>query len=1047
MYALINKCVKRPITVLMVVVAIIIVGGISLSRLAVDFYPDIEFPVISISTEYTGAGPEEVEKSVTRLIEAAVSSVSGVSDITSTSAEENSRVSVEFDWGVDLADATSDIREAVDRVRSALPDDADSPAIFKFSTSMIPVMGISLSGSDDLAALFNLADSQIIKKIEQVDGVGQASVLGGLETQVNVEVYLNRLQAYGLDINTIVSMLYTENQNIAGGETYEGVYKYILRTTGEFLTLEDMENIVVTVKNGVPIRLRDVANISYGYDDSSTIVRINQEPGIMMWINKESGKNTVSVANGVLERLEELEKTLPPGLKFEIIFNTADYIEESISGVATTAFQGAIVAIVILMIYLWNFRTVGIIAISIPLSIITTFTLMYFMGITLNIISLAGLSLGIGMMVDSSIVVLENIFYHRQNGKGKYSAAIEGSSEVATAISASTFTTVAVFLPFLFLEGMEGAIFKDLALTVTISLLTSLVVAVTIVPVLSARMISDSHNKFLKPLEDFANKGLNALDKFYENVLRKAIKHKGLLIFSSLGIVIALITVMIIFIGKEGYPTTDEGEFSVSINFPVGTRIEYTDSMVKQIEEDITYAINTINPDHLDYVTSEVRTGRGWGGASVDNRARIRVSIVDRSERDEPVQLYMEAVRAKMKAYPAEINVRSDSGGGGAMGGSDTIEIEISGEDLDKASELGNNIITAIRDIEGIRDPEIAKDDNLPEISVSINRDKAAKMGLNTATIANAIKTAFGGTDSSTMLPTGFSDDIDIFVRLQESDRANVEDVMRMMIPTPTGEMIPLSSVAMFTKTYSPTSIDRKNNMRTTTVGATVFNRSIDKVMVDIQEAIATKVFVPSDFIISYTGSYEDMQDSFKQLIQAFLLAFVLVYAIMASQFESLLAPFIIMFSVPYGAVGTLLALFLTGNTLSVVSGIGIIVLVGIVINNGIVLIDYMNQLMHTKKLPPDQSALEAGPRRLRPVMMTTLTTVVGLLPMALGISSGGELYGPLSIAVVGGLSVSTVFTLIIVPVAYSGIRNKFPLKDYDTKDAESAQEVLTSKK
>ncbi len=1042
MKSFIGLCVKRPISVFMAIFAICILGGISLSRLPVDYFPDIDIPVISVSTSYDGAGPEEVETSITRLVETAVSSVTGVTDITSTSAEGSSVVSIEFDWGTDLADAASDIREAIDRIRSRLPDEADSPTTMKFSTSMMPIMSISLSGADDLAALYELADSQIIKKIEQIDGVAQVRVNGGLETRVNVDVNLNRLQAYGLSINSIASTIYTENMNSAGGETYEGVYKYILRTTGEFEDLEDMKNIVLTVKNNVPIRLRDVADVYYGYNDSSTIVRVNQEPGLLMYINKESGKNTVSVARNIINRLEELEADLPPGVYFQILSNSAEFIQAAIMGVVEAGIQGALVAVFVLMIYLWNIRTVSVIALSIPISIIATFTLMYFMGITLNIISIAGLTLGIGMMVDSSIVVLENIVHFRQKGHGKYTAAIDGTSEVSIAISASTFTTVAVFLPFLFLEGQEGEIFGDLASVVTISLMTALVVSVTIVPVLSARMVSESsNNRFLKPIENFTNKILDRVDAVYGKMLGVAVKHKKSIIFISLLVVFVIIGGIGLIIDKEGYPTTDEGNISVSVMFPVGTRIEYTDMMTKQIEQDIIDAIDSVNPNALRFINARVRTGRGWGSASVDNRASISATIVDKADRTEPITTYLEAIRNVLSAYPAQINVRSSSNSGPSSGSSDTIEIQISGEDLDRAQELGEQIVAAISDIEGVREPEVASEDRLPEVSISINRDKAAKMGLSTSTISSAIETAFGGTTSSTMLPAGFADSINIFVRLREEDRSSIDDVMRMMVQTATGEMIPISSVAEFKRTTSPSTISRIDSARITTVEATIFGRAMDKVMIDIQEAVANNVYIPNDFIVSYTGAYQDMQDSFKQLLLAFILAFVLVYAIMASQFESLIAPFIIMFSVFYGAAGTLIALLITGRTLSVSSGIGMIVLVGIVINNGIVLIDYMNILMHNEKISPDEAALRAGPRRLRPVMMTTLTTIFGMLPMAIGLGSGSEMNAPLATAVVGGLAVSTGFTLVIVPVAYAAIRKKFPLKDYDLRDQASAEE------
>lgn len=1032
---LIETSVKRPITVFMCIVAILILGFVSLSRLAVDFLPNMELPYISVRTTYDNAGPEEVEKSITRLIESAVSTVNNVKTITSSSQEGSSSVFIEFNWGSDLPTATADIREALDRIRKTLPDDADSPTVFKFSTDMIPIMEVAFYGTDNLAALYNLADNQIVNKIEQASGVARAEIRGGLQSQIKVDVDLNRLQAYGLNINNIVSTLAVENQNLAGGQTYEGVYKYTLRTTGEFKTVDDVGNVVITLKeNSVPVRLRDIATVYEGYNDNVDIVRVNGSPAVSISINKESGANTVNVEKAIKKQLNNLQ--LPEGVKYEILFNTADTVNKSIAGVLDTAWQGAIFAIVILMLYLWNIRTVSIIAISIPLSIIVTFTLMYFMDITLNIVSLSGLVLGIGMMVDNSIVVLENVFYYRTNGYGKYSAAINGTSTVALAISASTFTTIAVFLPFLFVEGMTGQMFRDLCLTVTISMLASLGVALTIVPMLSARLVSLQQNSIFKPLEDFTNKNIHTkVENFYGKVLNFSVHNKSKVIISSISVVLAIIIVGVIFIGKEGFPSSDEGQFRANIRMPVGTRTEQTDSFVKRMESDLKETIG----DNLDRIQSRVQYGANA------NRGEIRVQLVDKEDgRKMGVEQYVELTRQKLSSYPARIDVSAISSSmGGGTGDAGKINIEVIGDDLERGGELANQIITAISDVQGLRDVRLRRDDSNPELTVSINRDLASKMGLNINTVANAIKTSFGGTTATRMTPEGSgTTDIDVDVRLDERDRINIDDVKRMMVPT-VGGMVPISAIASIDKTYGPTTIDRKDSKRLVTITASGYGRPINQIMNDIQASIGSKVFIPLGFNLNYTGDYEDMNEAFGQLIQALLLALVLVYAIMASQFESLIAPFVIALAIPFGFAGSLIMLFIGGATLSVYSGIGIIVLIGIVVNNGIVLIDYMNQLMHEKKIKGDEAAIIAGPRRLRPVLMTSLTTILGLLPMALGGGSGNEMYRPLSLAVLGGLSVSTIFTLVIVPTVYAGIRNKIPLKDYDAKDEASKIEDL----
>ncbi|KLI27533.1 multidrug transporter [Brachyspira hyodysenteriae] len=1031
----IELVVKRPVAVFMCMIAVLILGFVSLSKLAVDFLPDMELPYITVSTEYENAGPEEVEKSVTRIVENAVATVSDINTITSTSEEGKSSVFIEFNWGTDLAVATADVREAIDGIKNSLPDDADSPTVLKFSTDMTPIMEIAFFGTDNLGALYTLIDNQILNKIEQASGVARAEIRGGLKTEMKVDLVLNRLHAYGIDINSIVSLLSSENQNLSGGDTYEGVYKYTLRTMGEFTTPEDIENTVVALKtNDTPIKLKDIGRVYQGYSDDSEIVKINGMPAISVSVNKESGGNSVNVSKAVKRQLANLN--LPEGVEYEILFNSADNVNEAINGVLDTAWQGGLFAVIILMLYLWNVKTVSIIAISIPISIIITFTLMYFMGITLNIISLSGLVLGIGMMVDNSIVVLENIFYYRNNGYGKYSSAINGTSTVALAISASTLTTIAVFLPFLFVEGQTGQLFRDLCITVTVSMIGSLFVALTIVPMLGARLVTNKKTKFLIPIENFVNDKFHSkINNLYSNLLSYSIKNKKKVFISSLSVVFVIIALGLIFIGKEGFPTSDEGQFKIEVKMPVGTKSEQTQAFITRMESNIQDAIG----EDFDRMQSRVKSG------SEENAAEIRVQLREKSEgRKLSVDEYIEITRNALVSYPAQINISaittSAIGGGGRDGGTggQEIEIELVGDDLDKSTEIANNIINAISGIEGIREPRLTRDDSNPELKIYVNREIAAKMGINVNTIANIIKTSFAGTTATTMTPAN-SDvtDIDVNVQLGEPDRLKIDDISRLMIPTTAG-IVPISSIATVEKSYGPTEIERKDSTRITTIKASAYNRALSEIMQDVQENISSKVFLPSGFTINYAGDFEDMKEAFLQLIQAFILALVLVYAIMASQFESFIAPFVIALAIPFGFAGSLLALFIGRQTLSVYSGIGFIVLIGIVVNNGIVLIDYMNQLMHEKNINGDEAALESGPRRLRPVLMTTLTTILGLLPMALSGGSGNEMYQPLSIAILGGLLVSTAFTLIIVPTVYAAIRNKIPLKDYEKKDLES---------
>ncbi|MFC1504117.1 efflux RND transporter permease subunit [Spirochaetota bacterium] len=1036
--------VKRPISVFMILIALSIFGFISLSRLSVDLFPDMEIPVVVVITEYKGAGPKEVEKSVTKIIEGSVGGVNDIKEIISTSREGSSMVMINFNWGAELDPLVSDVREKLDIVKDMLPDEAGSPILLKFSLSMMPIMmlGLKSSGKVDMEALYNLADDKIKTKLEQVPGIANVVIMGGLKKQVHIDVSKNRLQAYNININTINQLLFVENQNVTGGNVYEGVYKYIVRTVGEFKTLEDIGNIVCTIsKNGIPVKLRDIAEIKYGYDEEAGIIRIDREEGLVVQLFKESGLNTVQTAKGVKKKLEEISGMLPPGLEFEIFFDSSDDIRRSINGVLQAGIFAIIIAIFILMFFLWNFRTVSIIGISIPISIIVTFITMYALDINLNMISLFGLALGVGMMVDSSIVVLENIFYFRNKGMGRFSAATKGANQVALAITASVLTTIVIFIPFLIVEGYIKEIFWDMAMTVSISLIASLAVSLTVIPMLSSKMISLKQNTYLKPFEERFTGLLTKFDNLYHRLLERALKNKKKVVFGTLGIALFLGAVILGIIGKEFFPKSDQGHFIMNVEFPPGTRVEYTSAMVKKIEDEIAEIVNT----DLRVLSVRIKGGgifAAFMGAS-DYKATINIGLVPVTQRERGITDIIEEMRQRMRKYPAKIRVREE--GGMQMGSGSMFTIEIRGDDLKSQEKLADDIMKAIKDIKGIREPEIDRDDQLPEISLSINRDLASKVGLNALNIANAVKIGFGGQFSGSM-KTEEGTDMEIVLRLRPEDRVTLDDIMSLSLPSPMGELVPLASIINSKKSLSPTGINRKESRRILNINADIYDdstflekmrgkgRSINNVVNDVKKAVEEKVFIPRGFNIVYAGAYKDMQESFADLFMAFILAVVLVYAVMASQFESLIAPFIVMFAVPFGAVGSLIINFITGNTFSAVSAIGIVVQVGIVVNNAIVLVDYMNILMRDKTRP-DRAASQAGYRRFRPVLMTSLTTILGLMPMALGLSEGAELYSPLALSILGGLSISTIFTLIVVPVSYAAIRNKYPLKLHEDSD------------
>ena len=591
MKSFISLIVRRPITILMIIISILILGLISLSRLSIDSMPNMQMPYISIQTRYRNAGPEEIEKSITKIVEGAVATVNNIKNITSYSRENSSDVMVEFNWGVNLREASEDIREALERIYDSLPDNADKPNIRKFATDDTSLMEVAIYGLEDKAALYNIAENQIAPKIKQAKGVAQAETRGGLKRQIKIDVNLNRLKAYNININQISEALSRDNNNLVGGQANHGFYKYTIRTMGEIESIDDIKNVAVDLKTNTYgakaiVKIRDLAEVYEGYDDEINIVKINGEESVSIAVNKESGANTVEVAKNVKRKLEEYN--FPEGVNYEIMFNNADGINDAIKGVLTTAWQGGLFAIIILMIYMWNIRSVSVIAISIPLSIIITFTLMYFMNITLNVISLSGLVLGIGMMVDNSIVVLENIFYYRNEGYGKYSSAINGAYKVSLAISASTFTTIAVFMPFLYIEGMTSQMFRDLCITVAISMIASLLVALTIVPMFGARLVSAKKSKIFSKFEIITNKYIHSnISGIYNKILMFSIKNKKIILIPSIIFSIIILALGLKFIGKEGFPRTDEGQFMIMVTMPIGTKSEQTASFVSLMEKDI----------------------------------------------------------------------------------------------------------------------------------------------------------------------------------------------------------------------------------------------------------------------------------------------------------------------------------------------------------------------------------------------------------------------------------------------------------------------------
>jgi len=1004
-----NLAVRRPITTSMFFLAVLIFGSISLLRLPIDILPDITYPAITIYTEYEGAGPQEVERLITETIEKRVSTIENVKEIRSTSAEDASTVTVDFNWGTDLAEAANDIRENLDRVRRFLPEDAEDPYLYKYDPSNRPILFISLRGPLQPSKLRDLADDQIKYDIEQIEGVAAVDIWGGLEREIQVDVNRGKLRSIGLSIDALVTILKGESLSLPGGRLETGRTEWLIRPLGEFSSLKDIENIIVATRQGRPIYLKQVADVKDGFKELRRHMRINGERGAMVAVRKRSGSNTVQVSNRVLQILPRLRRDLPEGVTFSVVFDTADFIRKSIQQVKQVAFIGGILAIVVLFVFLRNIRSTLIISASIPIAIWSTFFLLDRMGLTINMMSLGGLALGIGMILDSSIVVLENIFRHREEGKGAIEGSLEGSQEVGMAITASTLTTICVFLPLLFLKGIEGVIFKQMALTVTFSLVAALVVALSLIPMFSSR--------FLR-VERKDTGAVRA--RFYEGYIKglkwSLMHRKTVLGGSVLLLFLAFWALHVKGIGTELLPEIDEGAINGVIEMPVGTRLDITDSITSKAEK-------IILSDIPELEGMFARSGTHWHRGGGSHMAFFRARLIDKKDRERSTKEIVASLRPKFANIP-DAKVRISEGRSmytGILGGGseERLEIDLKGYDLEQGKAIAEEIIHRIKPVKGVIYPRISLEDNRPELKIAIDRPKAATMGLSISRILQIINTNIEGTVASHYREGG--DEFDILVRLRKEDRGRLQDLLNISITGPGGKEIPLKGFATVTAGKGPTKIDRRDQERLITVMAGIQGRDLGHIVEEIRERLSD-LKLPRNFRLDFASEYEKQKEAFGGLLFAIILAIVLVYMVMASQFESLTEPFVIMFTVPLASIGVILAILVLRMNVTIPVFIGGVLLIGIVVNNGIVMIDYINRL-RKKEHPLREAILIGAKRRLRPIMMTTLTTSLALVPMALGVGEGSEINAPLARVVIGGMLVSALFTIFFVPTLYGSIK------------------------
>ncbi len=1009
--------VKKPITIVMMVLLTIVLGIVSLTMLPVDLYPDIEVPVAIVRTTYDGVGSEEIEELITKPIEKALAGVDDIDQINSISSEGSSTVIAMFDFGIDMDNTTLDMREKVDRVKGYLPEDASEPLVIKIDPNATPIMNISLTGNKDLAKLQSIAENDIQPRLERISGVASVDIDGGYEDEIEIKVNQEKMNGYGLTIDYISKTLASENMNLPSGEVKRGEQELNLRATGEFKSIEEIENLPIALPKGGIVYLKDITHIEFKHKEIDSIAKTNGNSCLLLSVNKQSKTNTVKTSEMVLKEIESLQKEIPQ-IKVNILYDSAEYINDSINNVIKNALIGGILAIFVLFTFLRNIRTTLIIGTAIPISIIAAFALMYFSGVTINMMTLGGLALGIGMLVDNSIVVLENIYRFRQDGYSRKDAAIQASREVGMSVTASTLTTIAVFMPIVFVGGITSIIFKEFALTVTVSLVASLLVALTLIPMLSSKYLKvdqsqgNHHHerfKFFSLFFDAFDSGFAKLEANYKKLLNKALIHRKKTVIASL--LIFFISLGSVFtVGMEFFPTTDEGTFSINVELPEGVALEETSQIATEIENqlhDIT---------EIQTITSKVGTGGGSRLTSKGgNKASIDINLVDLSDRKRGTNEVADEVRKITKDIPgADISVTASSSG---MGGSSApVTINIEGDNLDTLQTIGNDFVDLVKTVEGTREVESSYSEGIPEVQMRINRERASQYGLTVGQIVEMVKGTVSGKKATTYKIDG--DEIDVVVEGDEIFKESIDNLKQISIQTPSGSRIPLSNVAEINLGRGPATINREDETRVVTVTSQLLGRDLQSVIKDTETKLVN-YNLPEGYTYEFTGENEDMMESFSALGMALILAVVIVYMILASQFESLLHPFTIMFSLPLAISGGGFALAVTRRPASVPAFIGFIMLAGIVVNNAIVLIDYINTRRERGETR-NEAIVNAGPIRLRPILMTTSTTVLGLIPLAIGIGEGAETQAPMATVVIGGLLLSTLLTLVFIPVLYT---------------------------
>lgn len=1013
-----SNSVKRPVSTILIFVALMVIGLYSLTRLPVDLYPEIELPFVTVMTTYPGASASDIENNVTRPIEDVLNSVSNLKDLTSTSSDGLSVIFLNFEYGSNLDEAINDIRSNLNFLTRILPEEAEDPTIIKFNSSMMPIIFYAVTANESYEGLEKILDEKIVNPLNRIEGIGSVFLSGVPGRRIYIDIDPRKMEAYNLTIEQIGGVLRSENLNMPAGFLEMGQTDYPLRIQGEFPESDILRDIVISNFNGNNIYLKDIAEVRDTIRESKLDTKINGSKGMGLLVQKQSGGNTVQVTKEVEQALVELKKDLPPDVKIELLFSSASFIKDSIGNLTETLMYAGIFVILVVLFFLGRWRATFIVILTIPVSLIVAFIYLFISDASINIISLVSLSIAIGMVVDDAIVVLENITRHIERGSRPREAAIYATNEVWLAVIVTTLTVVAVFFPLTFVEGLTGVLFKQLGLSVTVTIITSTVAALTLTPTLSSLMLRYRPIRQDAPFFTYdgsIRKLLNRFDNFYERTLRWALRHKTFI--SILSIVVFVLSMSLFaVIDTEFFPQADESTVYANVELQTGSRVGNTINTANTLDSLIKAKYPEVD---LISTTSGYDDQGGWESmfnAAGTHTIQYTISLVPVEEREKSAWDIADEMREDFGKFPQINSFQVTTTQNMGSFGGNAVDVEVYGYDIAATNVVAGELAEKIRSIKGTKDVTISRDKSKPELQIIFDQEKMSSNGLNTAMAASAVKNRVDGMIATRLRQSG--DEYDVVVRFKKSSRSTLTDIENFAITNMQGHAVRLVEIAQIRENWAPPSIERKRKERVVRVSFTPFERSLTDIQTDVQKAI-NETPKPAGIMVLISGAIKEQMEAFMDLALLLMVSLILVYLVMASQFESLKMPFIIMFSIPFAFSGVAIALFITGTTLSVISGIGAVLLIGIVVKNAIVLVDYINLMRDRGNGLYDAIAL-SGRSRLRPVFMTSATTILGMLPLALSAGAGSELWSPMGVAVIGGLLFSTFVTLVIVPVVYA---------------------------